>query len=211
MSWGGSEFSGQTGVNYDGHFNKPGVSFTASSGDSGGGPIWPSSCPNVVCVGGTTLSLDAAGNVLKETAWSGSNGGPSAYETEPAYQQAWQNTGKRQMPDVSYNADPASGVPVYLGTKYNGKTGWYQVGGTSAGAPQWAGLFALVNAARTGSKLSSPNVGLYSLGSPTGLATYFRDIVSGANKGYTAVAGFDMVTGVGSPLGATLVPALVTK
>ena len=71
MSWGSNEFVGEASLDY--HFTGPG--FFASSGDSGAGVIWPSSSVNVVAVGGTTLVLDASGNVLSETAWSGSGGG----------------------------------------------------------------------------------------------------------------------------------------
>jgi subtilase family serine protease len=73
MSWGGNEFS--TKASYDYHFNVGGVTFLASSGDSGAGVSWPASSPYVVGVGGTSLALDASGNVISETACSGSGGG----------------------------------------------------------------------------------------------------------------------------------------
>ncbi|HEY3397207.1 MAG TPA: S53 family peptidase [Armatimonadota bacterium] len=205
MSWGGNEFAGET--LYDFHFNKTGVTFTASSGDSGGGAQWPAVSPYVVSVGGTSLSLDSAGNRLSETAWSGSNGGPSAYEDQPAYQTASQSTGHRTMPDVSYNANPATGFPVYCSASGKGSRAWVQVGGTSAGAPQWAALLARANAAR-GSRLSSADAALYALGSPTSLGTYFLDITSGTNRSYSCTTGYDLVTGLGSPRAGALVPAL---
>lgn len=205
MSWGGNEWAGET--SYDFHFNKSGVAFTAASGDSGGEACWPAASPYVTAVGGTNLVLNATGDVLAETAWSGSNGGPSAYEPAPTYQSAWQSTAKRQIPDVSYNGDPATGVPVYSSTKFQGRAGWFQVGGTSAGAPQWAALLAITNASRSAG-LSSCNAALYGLGSPSDFLTYYRDITSGSNLGYTAVSGYDMVTGVGTPLASALVPGL---
>ena len=214
MSWGGSEFSSEG--SYDGHFNKSGVTFTASSGDSGTGVIYPSVSPYVIGVGGTTLNLDSSYDVTSETAWSGSGGGISAYEAEPGYQSGYPipSTGsKRGVPDVSYNADPSTGVSIYDSTKYQRQSGWYQVGGTSAGAPQWAALIALANEGRS-SSLSSNNLS----SSPeynaakAAYSTYYRDITSGKNgkcgSTCTATTGYDFVTGLGSPLAASLVPYL---
>src|SRR5262249_29788978 len=90
MSFGGGGGSGETP--YDAYFTTPaghnGVTFVASSGDSGsaGAPESPSVSPNVLAVGGTQLTTDAAGNILSETGWSGSGGGISLYEGQPAYQ-----------------------------------------------------------------------------------------------------------------------------
>lgn len=205
MSWGGSEFSSE--ASYDSHFNKTGVSFFASSGDSGAGVMWPAASPFVVAVGGTSLQLDSAGNLISETAWSGSGGGVSVYESAPVWQSGWQTTGKRTVPDVSYNADPNTGFPVYI-SNYSNSTGWITVGGTSAGAPQWAAQQALVNAARSTS-LSSTGSALYSIGG-TSYTTSFLDITSGSN-GFTATAGYDYVTGLGSPKVPALAPALMAK
>lgn len=203
MSWGGNEFSSET--SYDYHFNVAGVTFTASSGDSGSGVEWPAASPYVVGVGGTTLSLDGSGNVLSETAWSGSGGGISAYETRPGFQNGWQSASGRGIPDVSYDADPNTGVSVYIGN-YNGSSGWITVGGTSAGAPQWAALFALANAARSAS-LSATDITVYTLANAN-YAGDFRDITSGSNGGFSALTRYDFVTGLGSPLAGSLVPAL---
>src|SRR5437879_7239445 len=84
MSWGGGESS--TEVGSDSHFQVTGVTFFASSGDSGHGIIYPSASPFVVSVGGTTLTLVGGCDVVSETAWSGSGGGISAFESEPSYQ-----------------------------------------------------------------------------------------------------------------------------
>jgi subtilase family serine protease len=203
MSWGGSEFSGET--SYDSYFNRSGVTFTASSGDDGAGVLWPAVSSYVTSVGGTSLYLDSSDNRMTETAWSGSGGGVSSYVNKPAYQNGWQSLGKRTVPDVSYNADPNTGFPVYSSVAYQGTSGWFQVGGTSAGAPQWAALVALANANRS----SSLNTTLYSLGSQTNFpSSYFIDIMDGTNGGYSAIQGYDNVTGIGSPLAAQLVPAL---
>src|SRR4051812_26012031 len=79
-SWGGNEFSGETGSAYDSHFVKSGVSFFVSAGDNGTPAEYPSSSPNVISVGGTKLTVDSNGNYLDETAWSEGGGGCSAYE-----------------------------------------------------------------------------------------------------------------------------------
>jgi subtilase family serine protease len=215
MSWGGGEFSSET--SYDSHFTAAGVTFTASSGDSGNGAEFPASSPFVVSVGGTSLALDSLSNRSSETAWSGSGGGLSVYEVEPLYQ-AMANipnpNGKRGIPDVAYNGDPNTGFPVYDSVRYQGRSGWFQVGGTSAGAPQWAALFAIVNSMRAGSgksPLSSTNTALYALGSS---ANYY-DVTSGTNGNCgaicTATAGYDYVTGIGSPKATALIPALVAQ
>src|SRR5579863_1137642 len=85
MSWGGGEFSSE--VNYDSYFTTPaghtGVSFFASSGDTGAPASYPESSPNVVSVGGTSLFLNGS-NYSSEVAWSGSGGGISSYESQPA-------------------------------------------------------------------------------------------------------------------------------
>ena len=83
MSWGANEFSGQTA--YDSYFTSTyGASFFASSGDTGGVVIWPSSSVNVISVGGTTLTQTSTG--YTEKAWSGSGGGVSTHEPKPSYQ-----------------------------------------------------------------------------------------------------------------------------
>jgi subtilase family serine protease len=185
MSWGASEFSGETA--YDSYLTSAyGATFYVSSGDSGAGTSWPAVSANVVCVGGTTLTF-SNGVVSSETAWSGSGGGVSTYVPKPAYQ-ANVPYANRAIPDVSYDADPNSGVAVYDSYGY----GWIVVGGTSAGAPQWAAIDSL------GLSVTSQNIyNVYSQAS-----TYpadFRDITSGSN-GYSAGVGYDLATGVGSPL-----------
>ena len=227
MSWGSGEFSGET--SYDTYFSTPtghlggsnglggadlagGVTFVASSGDSGAPAGYPPASSKVVGVGGTTLNVDSAGNVLSETGWSGSGGGPSAYVTEPSFQTGFQSTGQRGTPDVSYDADPNTGFYVY-DSYANGRGGWYAIGGTSAGSPQWAALFAIADQGRAlagQGSLDGPTQtlpGLYSLAS-TAYSTNFRDIVSG-NNGDPAGTGYDFVTGLGSPIANNLVAGLV--
>jgi len=192
MSWGGKEFVEETGL--DSHFvSSSGAIFFASSGDNGWGASWPAASKNVVAVGGSSLSLRPDGSLDRETAWTGSGGGVSAYESEPSFQTAYsipKSKGKRAIPDVSYNADPASGYCVYSKGK------WYVIGGTSAAAPQWAAIQSL--------GLSASATNLYSAKASSNNATYFRDITSGTNGSCTyycqARQHYDYVTGLGSPL-----------
>jgi subtilase family serine protease len=198
MSWGGPEFSGSP--SYDSYFTSAyGATFFASSGDNGAGVSWPAVSANVVGVGGTTLTF-SGGVVSSETAWSGSGGGISSYVTEPSYQLAYGvsgTNGHRGVPDVSYDADPNSGVAVYDSTPYNFQTGWWVVGGTSAGSPQWAAIQSL--------GLTSTNNNFYTDAKSSSYSSYFRDITSGSN-GYPAKIGYDLVTGVGSPLTTNFTP-----
>jgi hypothetical protein len=207
MSWGAGEFAAET--QYDSLFTTPaghiGITFVASSGDGGAGTTWPSVSPNVLAVGGTSLSTNSSGSYVGETAWSGSGGGISTFETEPTYQTSVQNTGQRTTPDVAYNADPNSGFAVYDSVPYAGQNGWFEVGGTSAGAPQWAALIAIADQGRALSgqgMLSNAQSTLYTLP-----ASDFHDVTSGSN-GYAATAGYDLVTGRGAPVANSLVQAL---
>ena len=152
MSWGFGETAGETAL--DSHFQTPaghqGITFVAASGDDGAanGPEYPSSSPRVLAVGGTTLSTDGSGNYVGESTWSGSGGGYSPYEPEPAYQASVQTTRHRSTPDVAFLADPYSGVEVYE-TPPGGSVGsWLTVGGTSLGTPAWAAIIAIVDQGR---------------------------------------------------------------
>lgn len=222
MSWGTTEFASET--TYDSTFNVPGVTFVASSGDSGGiqGAEWPAASPNVLSVGGTTLTTASGGAYAAESAWSGissgSGGGVSRYESTPTYQQGTLPvtlTG-RSTPDVSYNANPATGFAVYDSLAYQGAVGWLQVGGTSAGTPQWAALVAIANQGRVLNQLGTLGsqatlTGLYGLAGTLYQQTpssVFHDITSGYNAAGSASLGLDRVTGLGSPIANALVASL---
>ncbi|MDP9174647.1 MAG: S53 family peptidase [Planctomycetota bacterium] len=221
MSWGSSEFSSET--SYDSYFTTPsghkGVTFIAASGDQGSffGPEWPSSSPYVLSVGGTTLSTDSGGSYSSESSWSNSTGGISSYENQPSYQSSAQSFGARTSPDVSYNADPNTGFAVYDSLANQGQSGWMEIGGTSAGAPQWAALVAVANEGR---KLAgeavlrntwSTSTILYNLyNSASSYASNFHDVVDSGFMGFqSATAGYDLVTGLGSPIAYAVVTALV--
>ena len=195
MSWGASEFSGETA--YDSVFTTPGVTFVAGSGDSGsfGGPLWPASSPNVLAVGGTTLQVNTSGNYLGETAWSGSGGGISTIERKPSYQALVQSTGWRSTPDVAFDADPNTGVPIYS------QGSWMTVGGTSLGTAAWAGIIAIVDQGRALAKEGT-------LGS-TQTLTALYSLPSSAF--HTVGGAYNTQTGLGSPNGAALVNDLVPR
>ncbi len=162
MSWGfaeGQSVFAADEADYDPVFNVPGVTFLASTGDYGAAdPEYPAFSPNVIAVGGTSLTLNADDSYNGETGWGyysgaagaliGSGGGISQYEPEPSYQQAVQSTGYRTTPDVSMVADPATGAWVADPYNLDPSNPFEIVGGTSLSAPAWAGLIALVNQGR---------------------------------------------------------------
>ena len=183
MSWGTDEFKGET--SYDSYFTTPSnhtnVTFIASSGDSGT-TCWPSVASNVLSVGGTTLTLNSSGGYGSETAWSDSGGGVSKYESLPSYQKMLgvSATG-RVTPDVAYDANSSTGFAVYDSLTVDGTRGWMVVGGTSAGAPQWAAILAIANQARVSnglSTLTSANAVVYTL-YMTDTTSDFHDVTSG--------------------------------
>ena len=136
MSWGGAEFPGET--NYDSHFQKSGVIFLASTGDSPG-VEWPSASANVVAVGGTSLSRQLGSfTFLHHASWADGGGGISSYVARPSYQLAIAGIvgAMRGVPDIAAVADPTTGVWVFD----SGNGGWFTVGGTSVSAPLLAGI-----------------------------------------------------------------------
>jgi hypothetical protein len=224
MSWGWPEQAGPfsyklsngTYVNvpfaneslYDSYFTSPyNATFFAASGDNAQNVSWPAVSPNVVGVGGTTLTLNANGSVASETVWDSYNyppeatgGGVSSYEVEPSYQVSYGvqgSNGYRGVPDVSYAANPVYGNSLNYSVYVDG--GWTAVWGTSAGAPQWAAIRSL------GSTASNDR--FYAIAKSLSCPSCFRDITNGTNRTYfnqnsyyNATSGYDFVTGLGSPL-----------
>jgi subtilase family serine protease len=217
MSWGGGEFSSET--SYDSFFTTPaghgGVAFFASSGDTGAPVSYPAVSPNVVSVGGTSLRLSGS-TYGSESGWSGSGGGISLYESKPSYQNGvvTQSTTKRANPDVAYDSDPSTGFAVYDSFNNGTVSPWSQFGGTSAAAPQWAALTAIVDQGRALGGLGALDgrtqllPAIYALN-----AGDFHDVTTGGSTGspkYTAAAGYDLVTGRGTPVANLVIADLVS-
>jgi subtilase family serine protease len=194
-----------------------GQTILVASGDSGaykGAIMPPADHPLVTSVGGTRLTTSGAGGVwASETVWSGSSGGISTTQTIPSWQvgvsmaNCHGSTSMRNMPDVAMLAD----TTIFTVNK-NGQTGG--IGGTSAATPLWAALIALVNqqsAANGGSAVGFINPTIYQLCQTANYSTYFHDITSGNNFNsgspslFSAVTGYDLCTGWGSPIGDKLI------
>jgi hypothetical protein len=188
-----------------------GQSILQASGDSGAyknGIMQPSDDPNLTVVGGTSLATaGASGPWQAETTWTGSGGGISTAYPLPSYQQGVSmaanggSTKMRNIPDVALTAD----VQMFL-IEGNGQA--VVVGGTSAAAPLWAGFIALANqqaAAGGKARVGFLNPILYSLGAGSSFTSDFNDIRTGNNGGFSAVTGYDLATGWGSPAGQHLI------
>jgi len=177
------------------------VTFLALTGDSGAPGGFPGFDSNVVGVGGTSLVLTSGNVRVTESAWSSGGGGISTVESKPVYQNTpghgsvLSSLTKRGIPDVSFLADPNTGVVTY--DPYNG--GWFQIGGTSLSCPCMAGLVAIADQMRTAARhgtldgVTQTLPGLYNLP-----GNDFLDITTG-NNGYAAGAGYDLATGLGVP------------
>jgi kumamolisin len=224
ISWGGPEdtWTTQSLSSYDQSFQAAaalGVTIFCAAGDAGSGDgetdgkahvDFPASSPNVAGCGGTKLI--AAGNAISsEQVWnegssSATGGGVSDFFALPAYQNAAgippsanKNHHKgRGVPDLAGDADPATGYVV----RVDGQE--LVFGGTSAVAPLWAGLTALLNQ-KLGKRVGFLNPLTYGSLASSGS---FQDITSGNNGAYKAKAGWDACTGWGSPNGAKLLHAL---
>ena len=219
-SWGWTPADPST---LDPYFEKmaaQGQNFFAASGDSSTwssrNEAWPADDAHVVSVGGTDLvTASAAGPWKSETAWTDSGGGISPDKIAiPAWQQLSgvinsSNKGSttlRNGPDVSANANftfyTCADQEACLANEY---------GGTSFAAPMWAGYIALVNQ-QLSSNGDSPvgfiNPTIYAQNITSAYATDFHDITSGTSGSYSAVTGYDLVTGWGSPNGTGLINAL---
>ena len=109
------------------------ITFVASTGDKGNPGEYPAYSPNVLAVGGTTLTLNSSNNITAETGWSGSGGGISSQQSQPGYQAGivTQSTVKRTIPDVSFDANPSTGAAIYDSYNNGTTTPWTRIGGTS--------------------------------------------------------------------------------
>ena len=225
-----------------------GQSILVASGDSGSSSCFqlqgnsfdfslnaddPASQPYVTGVGGTNLTLNSDNSYSSETVWNGGflggagGGGISqfwkipSWQTGPGVQNSYSN-GMREVPDVSLDADPATGYPVYCtagsscsgGGITGGGGGWLTVGGTSAAAPMWAAMVALANqqAAKQGKgPIGFLNPLIYKIGAGSHYSADFHDITPPSNSSlpsnndegfnggaYPVTQGYDMATGWGT-------------
>ncbi len=218
MSFGGPESYGYT-ASVDASFSKTNMTYLAATGDNGAGVSWPAVSANVVAVGGTTLSYSGTGT-RSEVAWSGTGGGISLYTQTPAYQTSavpgLGSVAHRAVADVAFNADPASGQYVAVMSLGATAASWYSFGGTSVATPQWAGIVAIANATRLlNSKplLGAPHSILYGQIStvPGTYASSFADVSKGTDgtcATCSAKAGYDTLTGLGTPNAASMLATL---
>jgi kumamolisin len=222
-SWGWTPADASTLDPYFQKMSAQGQNFFVASGDdstwkkNGNAEAWPADDANIVSVGGTDLTTSsAAGPWKSETAWSDSGGGISPDGIKiPSWQQLpgvinSSNKGSttlRNGPDVSANAN----FTFYVCADQTTCTA-NEYGGTSFAAPMWAGYVALANQQlKTDgySDLGFINAYLYSFGVSSSYATDFHDITKGKSGSYSAVKGYDLVTGWGTPNGQGLINALV--
>lgn len=217
ISWGGPEsaWTEQSLNAFDSAFQSAaamGITVCAASGDNGSSDgatdgadhvDFPASSPHVLACGGSSLQASDS-KIISEAVWNdgaqggATGGGESSVFPLPAWQNGLQLTltsgrsqalAKRGVPDVSGDADPQTGYDVLIdGTNT-------VIGGTSAVAPLWAGLIARINSAK-GSPVGFINPQLYAS------SVAFNDITSGNNGTFSAAAGWDACTGLGSPDGA---------
>jgi subtilase family serine protease len=192
----------------------------------GPGVEYPASDPLVTAVGGTRLVADTTtGKYVSETTWNdqegATGGGISLVFARPEYQANVPGlTTSRGVPDVAYNADPETGVIVVCSSCGAGPDFAAPFGGTSAGAPQWAGIVALADQV-AGKRLGFLNDAIYQIGEGSQYSSNFQDITTGNNTvfvnvngklvqvpGFSAGAGWDAVTGWGTPDVDELVPLL---
>lgn len=218
-----SQYTRATEAQFDQYFRTPGVTYLAASGDYGAPGQFPAYSPNVIAVGGTTLTVSADGSYNSEQGWSYFNGGPvasgggqSLYEPEPAYQLGVQSSGYRTNPDVSliggtfvavansYKPNPSFRLP--------GNPGWTASTGTSLATPCWAGLIAIINQGR-----AAAHNHLLDSSSPTEAATSlyalptrdFHNKLGGSNGTTLQTTRYDEITGLGTPIANFLVPDLI--
>jgi subtilase family serine protease len=208
MSWGGGEFMGENASDAcanldDSCFTTPNIVYFASSGDSPG-VSWPSTSPNVVSAGGLTNRRNPSTfDFIGQTPWVDAGGGQSAIEAQPGYQKHWGvqaacGTMWRCVPDLSFDADPYTGVYVYDSFTAPPYV-WWVIGGTSLSAPALAGI---VN--RAGSFAASSNAELTKIYNNMSNSRDFTDVFSGYcgfYMGFSARFGWDFCTGIGADKG----------
>lgn len=217
MSFGARE--GNWTASVDSAFTGPGMSYLAATGDNGAAVEWPSVSPNVLAVGGTSLTYSGAGP-RSEISWSGTGGGVSAYTPTPNYQTSavpgMGTLARRSVADVAFNADPKTGQYVAVLAPGASTPSWVSAGGTSLSTPQWAGIVAIANATRAQAakqKLGAPHSVLYGQIATTAslYSASFADVKTGSDgtcAACTAKVGYDPLSGLGTPNVSSLLSAL---
>ncbi|MEU9043216.1 MULTISPECIES: protease pro-enzyme activation domain-containing protein [unclassified Kitasatospora] len=197
-----------------------GISIFSASGDDGsrdctrstsGSTVkavdFPASSPHQTGVGGTNLKVSSSNTYSSESAWSTAGGGVSTVFSKPSWQTGTGVSGTmRTVPDVASNADPQSGFAIYTAG------GWQVYGGTSAAAPLWSGYAAQFN--QKAKAAGQPALGeasprLYTVANSSSAGSVFHDVSTGSNQDFPAKAGYDQVTGWGSPVADALTTALL--
>ena len=184
-------------LGFDHYYDHPGVAVTASTGDAGNVTNWPATNPNVVAVGGTTLTSDSSPRGWSESAWADGGSGCSPYEPKPDFQEGLStNCDNRAIADISADADPSTGLAVF---DTLGQGGWLQVGGTSLSSPLLASMYALAG---------TPVDGTYPNSYPYADTGDLFDVTTGSdgtcgNVLCNAGPGWDGPTGLGTPNGVS--------
>lgn len=219
MSWATKE--GSWVNSYETYFNNSNMTYVAATGDWGAQNNWPAVSPSVLAVGGSKLMYSGSG-IKSEVAWSSSGGNVSAFVAAPSYQSSIKLTGSatatkfRAQADVSFNSDPTTGQYVAITNPTTKATGWFSYGGTSIATPQWAGIVTIANAQRVLARKAvigkTLNASLYTkIANTSNYGKAFTDVNSGSNGSCStckSVAGYDTITGLGTPLVNGLLPLL---
>ena len=179
---------------YNSYFTNNNTIYLASSGDNSR-VIFPSSCTNVISVGGTTLNLNNNNTRFSEKVWKSAGCGYSKSFIRPSYQPKLSNNNLRITPDISCVADPGTGCYVVLNQKL------YSIGGTSLSSPIYCGILSLLTQQRlnnnkytytsVSNKYNSIQPLLYQN------KNIFFDITKGSSSSYNAKPGFDVASGLG--------------
>ena len=183
---------------YDHYYDHPGIAITASAGDYGNVQSYPATNPNVIAVGGTTLTRDSSARGWHESAWDSGGSGCSLYEPRPDYQQdiATGCPDTKATTDISADADPTSGLAIY---NTLGQDGWAQYGGTSLASPLVAAMYAVAG---------TPVPGSYPVTYPYRQGARLNDVTDGSdgscgNLLCNAGPAWDGPTGLGTPDGVS--------
>ncbi len=213
MSFGKREFAGQ--VQYESFFENAPCLFVCSSGDSSN-TFYPAASKYVLAVGGTSLYLTSEGRMTgEEYVWSRTGCGISRYIDIPDYQNRMEDAreicmGMRGIPDIAFFASGVYGASVYHSTPADEGTGWTQVYGTSVSAPCVAGICACM-AQKNREVLRNMHDFLYNLAGGTRYTNEngaYYDVTRGSSGNFSARVGFDLCSGLGTPVVSRILSAL---